>query len=109
MNGSVKIVKPKGAWFDPSLHGITVDGNILYAGNVVFYGGNIADVNRDGSVDVADIGCIIDAMTGSASGSLADNADVNNDGTVDVADIGAVIDAMAASARLQSSSQVVDD
>ena len=103
------IVKPKDAWFSSSLKSITIDGETPYQGKVVFFGGNLADVNRDGSVDVADIGCIIDAMAGSTSDVLKANADVNLDGTVDVADIGSVIDVMAASARLQSSTEVVDD
>ncbi|MBR2238293.1 MAG: hypothetical protein IJ887_10535 [Prevotella sp.] len=53
------------------------------------------DINRDGVIDVADIGYIIDVMTGNASGSLTGNTDVNGDGVVDVADISAVITAMA--------------
>lgn len=59
------------------------------------------DVNSDGTVDVADIASVIDVMSGSASGSLADSADVNKDGVVDVADIAAIIDEMAALARMQ--------
>jgi hypothetical protein len=55
-------------------------------------------VNGDGTVDVADIGAIIDVMAKSGN-SVA--ADVNGDGTVDVADIGTVIDIMAANARQQ--------
>lgn len=54
------------------------------------------DVNDDGTVDVADIGCIIDVMAKSGNDAYAD---VNGDGTVDVADIGVVIDIMAANAR----------
>ena len=56
------------------------------------------DVNGDGSVDVADIACVIDRMSGS---STVDEkaADVNGDNAVDVADIAAIIDVMAASAR----------
>ena len=57
------------------------------------------DVNGDGSVDVADIGCIIDVMAGMGDEKLKAEADVNGDGSVDVADIGQVIDIMAASAR----------
>ena len=53
------------------------------------------DINRDGVVDVADIGYIIDVMAGNTSSSLTGNNDVNGDGTVDVADISAVITAMA--------------
>ena len=59
-----------------------------------------ADINLDGTVDVADIGCIIDVMTGVGADPVsARNADVNLDGAVDVADIGSVIDVMAATAR----------
>ena len=54
------------------------------------------DINRDGVIDVADIGYIIDVMTGNTSGSLTGNTDVNGDGVVDVADISAVITSMAA-------------
>ena len=90
------IVKPEGAWFSASLKGITLDGEKLYEGKVVFFGGNIADVNRDTSVDVADIAAVIDAMAGTTDEILRNNADVNIDGSVDVADIAAVIDAMAA-------------
>jgi surface protein len=60
--------------------------------------GKKGDVNGDGTVDVADIGAIIDVMAKSGN-SVA--ADVNGDGTVDVADIGTVIDIMAANARQQ--------
>ncbi len=67
------------------------------------YGGNApnADVNGDGSVDVADIGFIIDVMAGVnvPDESAAAKADVNGDGAVDVADISSVIDIMAANAR----------
>ena len=52
------------------------------------------DVNRDGTVDVADIAAVITVMAGeSGVGGL--HADVNGDGTVDVADIAAIIDIMA--------------
>ena len=54
------------------------------------------DTNGDGTVDVADIAFIIDAM---ASNGQQDGTDVNGDGAVDVADISAVISAMAASSR----------
>ena len=54
------------------------------------------DVNGDGSVNVADIGAVIDMM---ASSGYSKAADVNGDGNVDVADIGSIIDIMAANAR----------
>ena len=52
------------------------------------------DVNDDGTVDVADIACIIDVMAGKAP-EYKDMADVNKDKTVDVADIAIIIDIMA--------------
>ncbi|MBO7140560.1 MAG: dockerin type I repeat-containing protein [Prevotella sp.] len=54
--------------------------------------GKKGDVNGDGSVDVADIACIIDVMAGTA---VYETADVNDDKTVDVADIASVITIMA--------------
>ena len=54
------------------------------------------DVNGDGTVNVADIGAVIDMM---ASSGYSKAADVNGDGNVDVADIGTIIDIMAANAR----------
>ncbi len=53
------------------------------------------DINRDGVIDVADIGYIIDVMAGHPSSSLTGNTDVNGDGAVDVADISAIITRMA--------------
>ena len=58
------------------------------------------DVNGDMTIDVADIGSVIDVMAGSASVSPTE-ADVNGDGVVDVADIATIIDQMAAQARKQ--------
>ena len=59
-----------------------------------------ADVNRDGSVDVADIATVISVMAGTETAySTARAADVNRDGTVDVADIASVISRMAELAR----------
>ncbi len=52
------------------------------------------DVNGDLIVDVADIGCVIDVMAGSATVTKA-AADVNMDGAVDVADIASIIGIMA--------------
>ena len=54
------------------------------------------DTNGDGTVDVADIAFIIDAMAGNSQQA---GTDVNGDGAVDVADISAVISSMAASSR----------
>ena len=54
------------------------------------------DVNGDGTVDVADIAAVIDAMAAAATGTSASTpADVNGDGSIDVADIAAIIDIMA--------------
>ena len=50
---------------------------------------NRADVNRDGTVDSADIVAVIKEMP---DGDM--KADVNNDGAIDSADIVAVIKAM---------------
>jgi hypothetical protein len=55
-----------------------------------------ADVNADGTVDVADISAVISHMAGT---TLYDKADVNQDNTVDVADISVVITVMAEKAR----------
>ena len=56
------------------------------------------DVNGDFTVDVADIGSVIDVM---AKGNNDPSADVNGDGSVDVADIATIIDEMAARVREQ--------
>ena len=53
------------------------------------------DVNRDGTIDVADISAIIGAMATGADLNANPQADVNHDGTIDVADISAVIGIMA--------------
>lgn len=91
-----RIAKPEGANFSSSLGTITLDDGNTYFGKAIICKGSLADVNRDGSVDVADIGCIIDVMAGTASITIEIFADVNADGSVDVADIGSVIDEMAA-------------
>ena len=66
----------------------------------VFEKAEPADVNNDGTVDVADIATVIDCMAGSGDMDKA-AADVNGDGTVDVADIIAIISKMSAQARQQ--------
>ena len=73
-------------------------GAIFFMGQYVGEGTTTkpCDTNGDGTVDVADIAFIIDAM---ASNGQQDGTDVNGDGAVDVADISAVISAMAASTR----------
>ncbi|MBQ0070080.1 MAG: leucine-rich repeat protein, partial [Bacteroidales bacterium] len=50
------------------------------------------DVNKDGTVDIADVNLCIDVILGLASKSQWPAADVNGDGTVDVADMNAIID-----------------
>ncbi|MBO7140666.1 MAG: dockerin type I repeat-containing protein [Prevotella sp.] len=96
LNGGQRIAKPEGAKFSTSLKTLTLDDVNAYKGKAIICKGSLADVNRDGTVDVADIGCVIDAMAGTASSEIMIFADVNADGTVDVADIGSVIDEMAA-------------
>ena len=60
--------------------------------NAFFYGKEVkGDVNGDYTVDVADIGSVIDVM---ATGGYVKEADVNGDGAVDVADVGEIIDQM---------------
>ena len=54
----------------------------------------MGDVNDDNSIDVADIGTVIDVMAGKAL-EYKDYADVNGDKNVDVADIATIIDIMA--------------
>lgn len=90
--GAEPIKDPEWGWY------IGVNG--AYTSEWVVIGKSIkGDVNGDGSVDVADIGCIIDVMAGMGDEKLKAAADVNGDTSVDVADIGEVIDIMAASAR----------
>jgi hypothetical protein len=64
--------------------------------DVVNKAGIKGDVNNDYSVNVADIGSVIDLMS---SNLYTKEGDVNNDGAINVADIGAIIDIMAANAR----------
>ena len=45
------------------------------------------DANRDGTVNMADIGTIINYLAGVTEGVAFDSVDVNGDGTVNVADI----------------------
>jgi hypothetical protein len=47
-----------------------------------------ADVNGDGTVNIADVNVIIDIIL---SGSSNPTGDVNNDGTVNIADLNAII------------------
>ena len=50
------------------------------------------DVNNDGTVDIADVVAVLNAMAG---GTAQGNADVNNDTAVDIADVVAVLSIMA--------------
>lgn len=68
------------------------DGKESPNSNAFFYGKEVkGDVNGDYTVDVADIGSVIDVM---ATGGYVKEADVNGDGAVDVADVGEIIDQM---------------
>lgn len=96
LEGDQRIAKPEKAFFSQMINSITVDGENAYSGKVVICDGNIADVNRDTSVDVADVAAIIDSMAGTAGFNTEVYADVNADGSIDVADIATVIDVMAA-------------
>ena len=68
---------------------------LLMVGVTAIANNKTGDVNRDGSVDVADISTIIDVMAGRSADVPSVSADVNGDGSVDVADIASVISIMA--------------
>lgn len=51
----------------------------------------MGDVNKDGRVDIVDIGIVID-FYGQDSNSSNSNADVNKDGIINIVDIGIIID-----------------
>lgn len=53
----------------------------------------VGDVNKDGSVNIADVTALIDYLLNDASAAPAE-ADVNQDGTVNVADLTDLIDLM---------------
>ena len=55
--------------------------------------GLVGDVNLDGTVDIADAVCVLNAM---AEQSVPGNPDVNNDGEVDIADLVTILNIMAA-------------
>jgi len=63
-----------------------------------------ADVNNDGSVDVADVSAVISMMAGAVT---YENADVNGDGAVNVADISAIISYMAGQGEAQSGDSTI--
>ena len=60
--------------------------------NIVGISGKKGDVNKDGTVDIADVNLCIDVILGLATKSQWPAADVNGDGQVDVADMNAIID-----------------
>ena len=67
-------------------------------------------MNGDGTVDVADIVCVIEAMaiTAKPHGDNSPNpVDVNGDGAIDVADISTLISILTKLARLHSNLPVV--
>jgi len=82
-----------GFWMDAS--GVPVghgDASVWFISPSVEGTESKADVNGDGTVDVADISAVISTM---AEDNNNLKGDVNGDGTVDVADISAVISVMA--------------
>ena len=62
--------------------------NKIVGGN---FGGDPADVNGDGEVNIADVNAEIDAVLGGNTNSVFD---VNGDGEVGISDINAIIDAV---------------
>lgn len=95
----VATVKSKG-WF-PCYWDSDAQKYVEYEGSDPVMPEINADVNGDGSVDVADISSIISVMAGQSGNITEKSADVNNDGTVDVADIASVITRMAELVRQQ--------
>ena len=87
------ITEPEGAYWDAGQHSLfhadssAVDNEWVTIRKAKSY--NRADVNRDGTVDSADIVAVIKEMP---DGDM--KADVNGDGAIDSADIVAVIKAM---------------
>ena len=87
------ITEPEGAYWDAEQHRLfnadssALDNEWVTIRKAKSY--NRADVNRDGTVDSADIVAVIKEMPDGDK-----KADVNNDGAIDSADIVAVIKAM---------------
>ena len=52
---------------------------------------SLADINRDGTVDVADISAVVSVSLGKAAMAGWRTCDINGDGSVDVADISIVV------------------
>ena len=59
------------------------------------------DANADGTVDIADVVTVLNAMAGE---EISGNADANSDGTVDIADVVTVLNIMAGADSGSSSS-----
>ena len=99
LDDGLGISKPAGGYFSPEMHTVTVDGTSAYRGDIVINAmeeqPDPADVNGDGSIDVADISMVIDIMAGKVETTSDNQGDVNGDGIVDVADISSIISAMA--------------
>lgn len=99
LDDGLGISKPVGGYFSPEMRTVTVDGTSAYRGDIVINAmeeqPDPADVNGDGSIDVADISMVIDIMAGKVETTSDNQGDVNGDGIVDVADISSIISAMA--------------
>ena len=99
LDDGLGISKPAGGYFSPEMRTVTVDGTSAYRGDIVINAmeeqPDPADVNGDGSIDVADISMVIDIMAGKVETTSDNQGDVNGDGIVDVADISSIISAMA--------------
>ena len=66
-------------------------GSTFSVGDLTYRVMSTGDVNKDGTVDIADVNLCIDVILGLASKSQWPAADVNDDGNVDVADMNAII------------------
>ena len=89
MTKSHVITKPVGGVFNSTLHAVCDGKTIADAVEIMLFTYNPADVNRDGTVDSADIVAVIKEMPDGDK-----KADVNGDTVIDSADIVAVIKAM---------------
>ncbi len=69
-----------------------LEGNHVYEGHFADFYRN--DLNKDGTVDVADINMLIEACVNPAALPDGINADTNRDGRVDVGDINHIINTM---------------
>ena len=89
MTKSHVISKPAGGVFDSTKHAVCDGKTIADAVEIRLFTYDPADVNRDGTVDSADIVAVIKEMPDGDK-----KADVNGDSAIDSADIVAVIKAM---------------